>query len=101
MGTERRRENDLLPLDPFGTLTLPKTDIDPENGPLEECFPLLTSQPVVFRVHVSLPGRRSVYSSLVHEGIGVLKSVVCLNPQQKIDILQATLIGPTKIQASW
>ena len=24
-------------------LTLPKTNIDPENGPLEECFPLPTS----------------------------------------------------------
>ena len=29
--------------------TLPKTDIDPDNGPLEECFPLPTD--VVFRVH--------------------------------------------------
>ena len=33
------------------TLSLPKTNTNPGNGPLEECFPLPTSDSVVFRVH--------------------------------------------------
>ena len=42
--------------------TLRKTNIDPDNGNLEDWFPL-QYQPVVFRVHVSFRG----YKNLDHQ----------------------------------
>ena len=70
--------------------TLPKTNIDPDNGPLEECFSLPT---VVFRVHVSLPGRIGLKkqcratNAIIHSCTRHTVSLTCKDPLRQGHLL--------------